>query len=398
MVLDTVGDNTVFNTDTGEVIAEPGRLRLVRGFTASIERVLGAGMRDHAFRLIANKQGRIVSALGPVQLSSLDMAFPGCGTSDEITVADEALNRHGLTRGNSPAGRALDYAIRTNASVAQWRMRRTHLQAWATALYGGIQFGGNEAPAPAPGRISMDINSSYPFLATERLPRIRDAAFERGYKRNSVLLRIEAEQSDRALFSRREDGTTEYGERVSGWYARDEVDYHVAMGRLKLLNVMECVTINREEKYLAPTIERLYTARERYARGTVERGVIKSGMNGLLGKFAAPISPWRTPRSGELEELQRTRKLPVLRVGRSALVNDASLTGIYPRHANVLWTVLTYARARVRLWQKFDELTAIGGRVLWAHTDSVVADVPIGYVPTSGTALGDWRLISPTEE
>lgn len=397
MVLDANSEGTVFDVDTGEAIAEGNRLRLVRGFTNSIERILAAGMSQYRFRLVADKHGRIVSAFGPVQLSTLDMAFPSCNSADEIITADAALNRHGLTRGNSPAGRALDYAVRTNKNVAQWRMRREHLQTWASALYGGIQMGGAEAPEPKAGRIAMDINSSYPFLATQALPRIRDAAFERGYKRNAVLLDIEAEQDSAALFSRRYNGDTEYRESVSGWYSRDEVDYHVAMGRLRIHSVRASVTVTRADKYLAPTIERLYTAREKYPRGTVERNVIKSGMNGLLGKFAAPISTWRSPRAGELDELKHTRHAPVLRVGSSSLINDASMAGLYPRHANVLWTVLTYARARVRLWQKFDELRAIGAKVLWAHTDSVIADVPIGYVPTTGTALGDWRIISPDE-
>lgn len=373
-------------------------MRLVKGFTDSLESVLGVGMPTTPFRLIANKHGRIVSALGPISLNSLDMSFPGCASADEILAADAALNAAGLTRGNSPAGRALDFAMRKSPRVAQWRMRKEFLSTWARSLYGGIQLGGHEPPDPRPGLLAMDVNSSYPYLATQALPRLRDAAFERGYKRNAVLIDIEGEQYDSALFSRLPSGETEYRERLSGWYVREEVDYHVAMGRVRVDGVVASCTVTHAENYLAPTIERLYDYREKFSRGSPERKVVKSAMNGLLGKFAAPVSSWRSPRRGELEELAHTRAAPVIRVGASALVNDAHMAGIYPRHANVLWTALTYARARVRLWQKFDEIAAAGGTVLWAHTDSVLAEVPRHFVPTLGTALGEWRLITPDTE
>lgn len=391
----------MIDSDTGELLVgrfaepEPRHIRMVRIFTKSVEQVIGVGMPDNSFRLMATKDGRIVNAFGPIAVASLDMAFPGCLTADEVIAANEALNVAGATRGNSPAGRALDYALRKNSALAQWRMRREFMRVFAASLFGGVQFGGNDKPDHKPGRVALDIVSSYPYLATWKLPRVRDAIFERGYKRNAVLLQIVGTQTGPALFSRGSMGSTEYLGDVSGWYVAEEVDYHVAMGRLRVDKVIASCTFTHSEKYLARVVDHLFTHREKYSRGTPERSVIKSALNGLLGKFASPISPWRAPTDAERRELPVSRRLTTLRVGKSMLVKDPKLDNLYPRHSNIIWTALTYARARVRLWEKMDEIRAAGGRVLWVHTDAIIADVPAGFVSATGTALGEWREILP---
>lgn len=377
------------------MLSDKNRLRLIRAYSPGVEHVVSVGLPSHRFRLIANKHGKIVTAFGPITVSSLDMSYPGCASADEIEVADAALVRAGATRGNSPAGRALDYALRTKPELAQWRVKLEFLDVFTKSLFGGAQFGGQQKPIPAPNVIGMDIISSYPYLATQRLPRVREVVFERGYKSNAVLIEIEAEQNAPALFCRSDDGTTEYAERVSGWYVAEEVFYHVEHGRVKLHAILNCCTFTRFEKFLAPAVDHFFTHRERYRRGAIERTIIKSALNGLLGKFAAPISPWRTPKKGELEELTYTRARTTLRLGKSALVLDPNLIGIYPRHSNVIWTALTNARARVRLWEKMDEINRAGGKVLWAHTDAVIARVPENYPRPNGAALGEWRETTP---
>jgi hypothetical protein len=382
----------ISDAHTGEIVMERGRTRLVRAYSKSVERCVGSGAPTTNFRLSANKHGQILTAIGPIVIASVDMAFPGCASSDEIISADEALNRAGATRGNSPAGRALDWAVRDNKKLAQWRVHRKMMDVFTSALFGGIQIG-DKKPVQKPGRINIDVVSSYPFMATQPLPRVRDAIVERGLRPHAVLVKVAGRQYAPALFSRTEKGNTTYAEEVYGWYVREEVEYHVAMGRVHIDRVLKSVTFPHFDKYLCPAVDHLFTHREKYHRSTPERNVIKTALNGLLGKFASPISTWRPARATELEQIGHTRHATTIKLGASALVNDLTLTGIYPRHCNIIWTALTYARARVRLWQKIDEITAAGGRILWAHTDAIIADVPPTYRMVSGEALGDWRVI-----
>lgn len=393
--VDVASPGTIHSVDTGEVIVERNRIKLVRAYAKSVERCVAAGAPDTRFKLLANKNGQICTAIGPIVIHSQEMAFPGCGSADAIESADAALIRAGATRGNTPAGRALDFALRKNPAIAQWRVKRELMTTFAGALYGGVQMGGDRKPTPKTGRINIDIVSSYPYLAAQKLPRVRDAIVEEGYRPGAVLVYIYGEQFAPALFQRADNGNAYYSEDIAGWYPLEEVDYHVAMGRLRVDTVRKSLTVSHSEQYLARTVDHLFTHREKYQRGTPERNVIKSALNGLLGKFASPISTWRTPTDMELEHAQRSGKFTTLRLGKSALINDLSLTGIYPRHSNIIWTALTYGRARVRLWQKIDEIASAGGRVLWVHTDAIIADVPPTYRMVSGDALGDWRLISP---
>lgn len=379
--------------ENGEVIIEHNRTRLVRAYSKSVEQCVSVGAPFTRFRLSANKYGQVLCAIGPIVIQALDMAYPGCGSAEEIEAADSALDHAGATRGNSPAGRALDWAVRDNKALAQWRVARPMMDVFSSALFGGIQLGGDKKPVPRVGRVNMDIVSSYPFMATQPLPRVRDAIIERGLRPHAVLVKIAGEQSGPALFTRTESGGTCYDESVFGWYVLEEVAYHIDMGRLRVDTVLKSCTFPHSEKYLCPAVDHLFTHREKYPRGTAERNVIKTALNGLLGKFASPISTWRTPTELEMEGAKRDRQRTTIQLGASSLINDLSLTGIYPRHCNVIWTALTYARARVRLWQKMDEITRAGGKVLWAHTDAVIADVPTDMRMQSGEALGDWRII-----
>lgn len=388
-------DGAIYDVETGEVIVDRKRTRLVRAFARSVERCVAHGAPHTRFRLMANKDGQICTAIGPIIIQSAEMAFPGAESAEYIARGDAALNAAGCTRGNTPSGRALDYAIRTDETLSQWRAKKPLMQIFNSALYGGIQIGGDKKPLPKDGRINMDIVSCYPHLATQPLPRVRDMVIENGYKHNAALLCIAGTQSAAALFQRMPNGNTYYGEDVIGWYAKEEVEYHEACGRLKVQSVLKSCTFNHEQKYLTPIVEHLFTHREKYPRGTPERNVIKSALNGLLGKFAAPISTWRTPTEEELTTAERTRKFTTVRLGASALVNDLSLSGIYPRHSNIIWTAVTYARARVKLWRAMDHIAREGGKVLWSHTDAIIADVPASFQMTFGEALGDWRLIIP---
>lgn len=388
-----LGDNEIVDLETGEVIVERKRIRLVRAFSRGVEDCVARGAPYLSFRLSANKHGQILSAIGRIVISSVDLSYPGCGTADEITSADLALDHAGLTRGTSPAGRAMDWSMRTKPDLAQWRPTRQKLTAFTGAMYGGIQFGGDKKPRPKAGRICIDVVSSYPAIATGNLPRLREAAFERGLRRNAAFVWIDGKQFAPALFSRLPNGNTTYSEHLSGWYVADELDYHVACGRVVVKKVRESVTFPHSENYLAFAIDHLFGHRERYPRGTPERGVLKSALNGLLGKFASPISTWRVPTQLELEAAAHSRKFSVIRLGRSALINDLTLANIYPRHCNVAWTALVYGRARVRLWQMIDEIERAGGSMLWCHTDCIIADVPPEYVIPNGQALGEWRLI-----
>jgi hypothetical protein len=373
------------------------RMKLVRLFAPSVAQLITNGYPDVAFTLHATKHGHVVSAYGAVRIAQLDTSYPGCSTAEEIEAADAALNLAGATKGNTPSGRALEWTVRKYPDVRQWRVQEEFMRAFSRTLYGGVQFGGPVKPPPAPNRINIDVVSSYPFLAMGALPRVRDAVFTRGLAPGAVLIDIIGEQSERALFSRSGDATV-YRSELSGWYVREEVDYHVALGRVKVHRVVRSLSFTRQDKYLARSVDHFFAHREKYARGTVERSALKSSLNGLLGKFAAPVSPWRPPRKGEARELAFSRRLVTLRCGRSLLVRDPALSHIYQRHANVIWTALTYARARVRLWQKMDELRAAGCRVLWCHTDAIIADAPVGYVPSVGNALGDWRLLDNPSE
>lgn len=377
----------------GEVILEHNRTKLVRAFSRSVEQCVSSGAPTISFRLSANKHGQIMSATGPITIQSLDMAYPGCGTADEVLAADNALDKAGATRGNSPAGRALDWALRNDKKLAQWRVSRPLMEVFTRALYGGIQLGGEIKPNPKVNRVTLDIVSSYPFMAMQPLPRVRDAVIERGLRPHALLVKIAGQQNGPALFTRTDCGGTSYEEDVFGWYARDEVDYHVDCGRLKVQTVMQSCTFPHSEKYLCPAVDHLFTHRERYPRNTPERDVIKSALNGLLGKFASPISTWRTPLPLEMEHAKRERHRSTIQLGASSLINDLTLTGIYPRYCNVIWTTVTYARARVRLWQKMDEIVSAGGKVLWAHTDCVIADIPPTLRMQTGSALGDWRIV-----
>lgn len=97
--------------------------------------------------------------------------------------------------------------------------------------------------------------------------------------------------------------------------------------------------------------------------------------------------------SGEEKKLRRSRAYPMVQLGGITLVDDPKLWGLFHRDTNGVWTALSYARARVRLWQKIDDITSQGGEVLWCHTDCVVADIPQTYRATYGTELGDWRRV-----
>lgn len=391
--VDVQSPGTIHEKDTGEVVMDAGRTKLVRAFTNSVERCVSVGAPTKRFRLVANKDGRIVSAFGPIVVMSADLAFPGCTNAEQITEADMALDRADATRGNSPSGRALDWAIRKNPQLRQWRTTTQMMEVFASSLYGGIQFGGERKPRPKPGLLNIDVCSSYPYMATAPLPRIRDAVIERGLRPHATLVRIAGNQYEQALFTRLPNGNTHYAEDIFGWYSADEVDYHISMGRLRVQTVMQSCTFPHSEKYLLPAVNHFFDAREKYARGTPQRNVIKSALNGLLGKFASPISTWRTPTPIELQYAKLSRKTSTIELGLSSLIDDRSLANIYPRHSNVVWTAVTYARARIRLWQKMDEIRAAGGKVLWCHTDCIIAEVPQSYRMVSGTALGDWRIV-----
>lgn len=393
-MVDVTHNGTIFDTDTAEVVLDNTRTKLVRAYANSVERCIAVGAPTVPFKLIANKDGRVITAFGPITLTSVDIAYPGCTNAEELASADNALNIAHCTRGTSPAGRALDYAIRSNAELAQWRVSKRMMGTFAASLFGGIQFGGERKPDAKQGRVCMDVVSCYPFMAMQELPRIRDAVVERGLRPNAVLVKVIATQHEPALFTRTPQGTTAYDDTLSGWYVREELDYHVACGRVRVHSVLNSVTFVRHEKYLAQTIDHLFTHREKYRRGTPERSVVKSSLNGLLGKFASPISPWRTPKPLELEHARQARHTTTLELGASSLIEDHALRNIYPRHSNVIWTAVTYARARVKLWQKMDEITGIGGKVLWVHTDCVIADIPAARRMTYGNALGDWRKIN----
>lgn len=342
----------------------------------------------------ANRHGQVISAFGSgIALRDFQSSYPGCDTMDDARAAEEALVSAGLTRGHSPAGRALDFAHRTFPKLRQWRAAEALQQLALSAVYGGLQFGGPRKPNKKKTRVTEDIISSYPYTASLSLPSIAHCRVERGMRRNAVLYYIGALQTDVALFTRSHDDTVAHDPEVFGWYTPEEIDYHVSTGRLRVQSVGMSLTCTRFDRYLAPVVEHLFEAREGYGRGTPERAVVKSALNGLIGKYAAPLSSWRMARPRELDSLRRTRAYPVVKLGSLAIVDDPKLRGLFHRDTNGLWTALSYARARVRLWQKIDDVASQGGEVLWAHTDCIVADVPRTYRATYGTELGAWRRV-----
>jgi hypothetical protein len=347
----------------------------------------------------ANRHGHIISAFGKgIALRDFQSSYPGSDNVDDASAAEDALNSSGLTRGHSPAGRALDYAQRTYPKLRQWRAADALQRLALSAVYGGLQFGGPRKPDKKKSRITEDIISSYPFTASMLLPSVAHCRVERGMRKNAVLYHIGALQTDVALFTRTDDGSVSHAPEVFGWYTPDEIEYHVSTGRLRVQSVSMSLTCSRWDRYLAPVVEHLFTQRESYARSTPERAALKSALNGLIGKYAAPLSSWRMAKEREAEALQRSRAYPMVRVGNLALVDDPKLRGLFHRDTNGLWTALSYARARVRLWQKIDDVTQQGGEVLWCHTDSVVADVPRTYRATYGEGLGDWRRVENDDD
>ncbi len=388
------GPGEFVDLDTGELLpaARAGRSL----YCQSVADTIATALPDSRFaRIVVNRFARPVAAMGRIGLTDAAIAYPGCVSAEQVAAADDALCAAGCTRGVSPAGRALDYCVRQWPETVQWRVARPVLTAAREALYGGVQFGGPRKPLPATHRVAVDVISSYPYLATFPLPRVRDAAIERGRRPGALLWYVQATQSDSALFAR-DPGTGEtcHPERLSGWYVAEEVAYHEAAGRVRIDAVLDSLTVSHDEPYLRPAVESLYAARQRYREGSPGRAALKSALNGLLGKFAAPLSPWRHARPGEAEWAWRTRRVLSMRIGVNDLISDPQLGATWPRHANALWTALIYARGRVRLWQQIDTMRAAGCRVLWTHTDCVVADCPPSYVPTVGTALGDWRVAS----
>jgi hypothetical protein len=387
-------DGSMRDAVTGTIYRDPRSVPLnSRVFSQAVMQcvVQSPGWWSH---VNANRHGRIISAFGKgIALRDFQSSYPGSDTIDDARAAEDALMSAGLTRGHSPAGRALDYAQRTSKKLRQWRAADALQRIGLEAVYGGLQWGGPRKPNKKLNRVTEDIISSYPYTASQLLPSISHVRVERGMRPNAVLYYIGALQSDVALFTRTDDNQVAHDPVVVGWYTPEEIEYHVSTGRLRVQSVSMSLTCSKWDRYLAPVVEHLFGQREMHARGTAQRSALKSALNGLIGKYAAPLSSWRMAHAGEAAKLRRSRAYPMVQIGGLALVDDPKLRGIFHRDTNGLWTALSYARARVRLWEKIDDVTRQGGEVLWCHTDSVVADVPQSYRASYGTELGAWRRV-----
>lgn len=367
---------------------------------ATLPRVYAPAER---FTLTVKRDGDVVQAVGPVAGRKLALCYPGASTWSDVLNAEDAMTSAGLSRGLTPPGRAYDLALRTNPKVRQWRVRAVYMRAFRAALYGGLQYGGAIKPdmsRPPIGRgmgwYHADIASSYPYLALDVLPTVASGCFHRGMRRNATLWYVEpCEQDGRHLWRRDQFGAPVFDDCIAGWYVREEIEQLADMGAIarRALRVSGSIVFAQGERYLAPLVERLYDAKERErARGDVRSLPIKVALNGLVGRFAARMSPWRQRKDGDAPG-----RATWLHLGRNVLVWDKQLANLYPSGANGVWTAIVTARGRMRLREKIREIERVGGVVEWAHTDAVIAAVPDSYSPVDGgRALGAWRIITRT--
>lgn len=407
---------------TTDVAAPPPRLALVTDAGALVDpetgEAYGSDVRtvicddvypvprrfapEQQFHLIVRRDGQLIEAVSKrIVARHLDTLYPAAKNYDEVCDAEDAMRNAGLVRGGSPASRALDWALRTSPKLRQWRVRMVFLNAFQAALYGGVQLGGQAKPIltaqcgrPGFGWYHADIVSSYPALAVTNLPTVPSVYAARGLHPRAAFYHVEPTQQNGAYLWRRDPfGQPYFDEHIAGWYAADEIQWLAASGGIDTpnLKISHSLVFGHFDKYLAPIIEHLVAHKEAETVA-VRKMPMKVALNGLIGKFAARLSPWRAKRPTD-----QPREANWLTIGANTLVWDKRLAALYPPTSNVAWPALINARARVRLWEKISEIEFAGGTVLWAHTDAVIAQVPDSYRPAfAGAALGQWRTLLRT--
>lgn len=354
------------------------------------------------FNLTMRRDGQLVEAVSRVIVAKhLDTAYPGAVGYADVCDAEDAMRAAGLSRGGSPASRALDWAMRQRPGIRQWRVRSCFTAAFQAALYGGVQLGGTNKPAlhlPPPragfGWYHADIVSSYPALAVGQLPTVPSVYATRGLHPRAAFYHVDPTPQNGAYLWRRDAyGQPYFDEHIAGWYVADEISFLLGVGAIDhaQVKISHSLVFSTHDHYLEPVVAHLWHHKEAETR-PARKMPMKIALNGLIGKFAARLSPWRAKRPDD-----QPRAANWVTIGASTLVWDAKLAALYPATANVAWTALICARARVKLWEKISEIEYAGGRVVWAHTDCVIAEVPDSYLPfREGTALGQWRTLLRT--
>lgn len=393
------GAGALADVETGELLPRSTRAVLaddVRGLIADV-------WPDVRWRSVWLRGDRTVGyALGPVRARALDAAYPTAATAADTREAEYAMCDACLPAGTTPAGRALALARQQVPALTQWRPPTPVLAAAREALVGGWQRSAAGSPPdttrPAGAGQAWyhaDIRSAYPAAAHAlTLPRLAGITTIRREFRRALCWRISARQSAPVLAVRHATGQLSWGELVAGWYVRAEVEYWAERGFIRELRVHAAlVALGPGDRYLAPTVEHLAQQRTGWAHVPVAAAALKAAINGLCGKFAARGTPWRVARAAEAAGPRAGSRL-ALSPG-TVLVHDAARAQ-GSRDAHVLWTALITARVRLALHSEVERVARSGAEIVWTHTDSVVARVPLGWraQAVDHGGLGGWRVLS----
>lgn len=362
---------------------------------------------------------------GPVRAARLDWAYPDAETDADVAAAESCARDAGLVARSgawAPSSRFAALVRRLEPRARQWRCRLPVQMAAADALYGGLQLGLTSAcpdVARAPGRELIralpaggargagwyyaDVVSAYPHAALAPLPVIGGVTIETGRRADALLWEIEGRGLGRGwLWSRVGQDLSpgpayvpRAGEAVRGWYVAAEIEDLVSHGELSELRVVRSLVARQRAPWLARPVLHAYAAKAAAPPGA-PRSLLKSALNGYLGRLGTRLRPWveATPQAAAAAAAQGQG---ATRIGGLCFLQRPERTAIWCQDTPVLWLALITASVRVRLRQRVREIERAGGVVVWGHTDSVCAVVPDDYTPReSGAALGEWRTLART--
>jgi hypothetical protein len=194
----------------------------------------------------------------------------------------------------------------------------------------------------------------------------------------------------------------------AGTWTRDEIVAAVASGDARIEHVTSAIIWEREERVLAPFMERFWSLRSQYGKRSPEGRWLKWLVNSLTGKLAMRPEGERcigAPRPGEIKRCHAAGPCFGVACGRigtccphkcigecgrwSPLNPDLAIWSA-PEYrvsdcAHVQWAATLTASTRIELRE---QALSVGDDFAYCDTDSVKATRRI--TRRIGTALGEW--------
>jgi hypothetical protein len=180
-----------------------------------------------------------------------------------------------------------------------------------------------------------------------------------------------------------------------GWWSSPVLDYAATRGAK--VEIETAIGWKHADDYLAPGMDRLFQAKQRHARGTVERAALTAAMQRAVGRLArrdgvdslVDADDFGRLTSDELQAAGIVRDLG--RFGRWALVRKEPGPET-PRGTCPVWPAFVVGRAWVSICERIEAIKAIGGRPLYADTDGILWAKAPGAALELGDGAGAWQL------